>query len=415
MAGNNLTHTERKAFKEMLHLDILRGKDSTGVAVINTRGNWDAVKRKGTAWDLFETKPFDEVMRYQEYAYIGHNRAATKGKVNNINAHPFEFEDVVGVHNGTIRGQHRLIDNAQFEVDSENIFHSIQEIGLEDTLAVLDGAYCLNYWDKRDETLVLLRNSERPMFFCYSEDNKNVFWASEAWMISVALSRNNIKFGKIQELPKNHVYRFHIDRKIKGGDISTDVEPFVPFVPPRPVTTYGTGSGGNSGNSRNVFKPKGEEVNPNELVGKEVEFVVEGQRAGLYGAKFIEGSVEDEGVKVRFNSFGYPELEYDLLNEKDVTWQGVIRSFGSDNTGYYFNLDPRTVDQVLVDDPILGYQDKLLTEDEFMSKTKNGCAWCQEIPFIEDADDLHWIDDESHVCKSCQGLDMVKEYINQAS
>lgn len=413
MAGNNLTFQERKAFKDMLALDVLRGKDSTGVAVVNSRGNWDVVKRKGTAWDLFETKAFDDVMRFQEYVYIGHNRAATKGKVNNINAHPFEFEDVVGVHNGTIRGQHRLIDNAQFEVDSENIFHSIQQIGLRDTLDVLDGAYCLNYWDKRDETLVLLRNEERPMFFAFSEDKKNVFWASEAWIISAALSRNGVKYTKIHELTKNSIYRFHIDRRIKGADIDLRVQAFTPFVAPR--AAYNTTAPKSSGQSKNVFKPKELGFNPNEMLQQDVEFTIDGVRHGLYGSEYIQGTVKSKGIEVRFNSFGYPEIRRAMIEEKDVSWTGYIRSYGQDNGSYYFNLDPRTVELVEMEEIVLGFEDKPLNEEEFHKITDKGCAWCSEPPSFEEAEELEWISHNSHVCKSCQENDEVRGYLTQAS
>lgn len=403
----------------MLHLDIHRGKDSTGVAVVNGQGNWDLVKRKGNAWDLFEVKAFDDVMRYgSNYVYIGHNRAATKGRINNINAHPFEFEDVVGVHNGTIRGQHRLIDNAQFDVDSENIFHSIQEIGLDDTLAVLDGAYALVYWDKRDEELVIVRNNERPMFFCYSEDNRNVFWASEPWILTAALGRFGIKHGEVFNLKDSVIYRFDIERKFNGGPIVTRCREFVPFVP-KSTVVYGNQNGGNVTNtygthSNNVFKGR---INPQEFLQKEVEFTVVGKRTGAaYSVSYIECKEKEEGLTLRLNSFDSTPLIEDMLKNPDILWRGTIRSFGMLNNNHYFNLDPRTIEEVGDDyeDVHLGYQDRMLTEEEWHNKTKTGCAWCSAAPEAEDSLTLMWVSEDTFVCEGCQEQDEVKDYLKQA-
>lgn len=145
----NIEKAHKDAFRTLLCLDTIRGPHSTGVATINSQGEWDMVKRRGTPWDLFDSREYHTTINKVTYGLIGHNRYATQGKVNQTNAHPFEFEDVVGCHNGTLRGQHRLPEHTRFEVDSENIYYAIQTEGLDATLAKLDGAYALSYWDKR--------------------------------------------------------------------------------------------------------------------------------------------------------------------------------------------------------------------------------------------------------------------------
>src|SRR3546814_12623264 len=42
---------------------------------------------------------------YNSKAFIGHNRAATLGKVNGLNAHPFRYDNIMGAHNGTLDTQ----------------------------------------------------------------------------------------------------------------------------------------------------------------------------------------------------------------------------------------------------------------------------------------------------------------------
>lgn len=425
MAGNNIIQKDREAFKFMLHLDIHRGKDSTGVAIVNAQGNWDLIKRAGNAWDLFGLKAFDDIMRYGgRYAYIGHNRAATKGKVNNINAHPFEMADVVGAHNGTIRGQHRLIDNTDFEVDSENIFHSIQEIGVNQTLDVLDGAYALSYWDKRDSQLVLLRNNERPLWFCFSEDYRNVYWASEKWILTVALSRNSIKHTEVEPIEPGSIYRFNFELKFNGGPITYTQEAFVPFVPPKTATNvYRSGSNKGQGQQSNgspkqSLIPK-ETLNPSLYVHREVTFLVKGERTGgHYGSTYIEAEEMEENLELRIPVLNRGDLIDELLDNKDIIWKGIISSYGkyAGNKTFY-NINPRSVEE-LVDDDIdvfLGFRDRILEEKEWRDKTEKGCAWCSDIPFPDAAPDLHWVSDDTFVCEECQKTDEVKSYIGHIS
>mgnify|MGYP005818269533 FL=1 len=104
-----------------------------------------------------------------------------------------------------------------------------------------------------------------------------------------------------------------------------------------------------------------------------------------------------------------------MIEEKDVSWTGYIRSYGQDNGSYYFNLDPRTVELVEMEEIVLGFEDKPLNEEEFHKITDKGCAWCSEPPSFEEAEELEWISHNSHVCKSCQENDEVRGYLTQAS
>tara|TARA_Y100001951_G_C11298065_1_gene277566 strand:- start:21066 stop:22280 length:1215 start_codon:yes stop_codon:yes gene_type:complete len=245
---------EKSAFEAMLVMDVLRGKHSTGVTGVKADGSWTTAKIADVPHVLFDMKKYDKLKAQQNWVLMGHNRYATKGEINSRNAHPFEMEDVVGCHNGTIRTQWRLPDYRDFDVDSENIFHSVQQQGLEDTLAILDGAYALTYWDKRTHQFVVVRNNERPLYYALSKDEKTLFYASEAWMINVACGRENIPIKTVVDIRKNTIYRFDIDMRHNGDDIMADMESFDPFVPP--VTTYSSYSTG--GRSASGSFPSGQ-------------------------------------------------------------------------------------------------------------------------------------------------------------
>lgn len=189
-----------KAIKTLLILDSLRGTDSTGVAVVSRQGEVKVAKELGDPFRLFDNKRFDKAFSGMNCVAIGHNRFATQGKVNVRNAHPFEFDELVGAHNGTLRNKHVLVDSRDFEVDSENLYHHIAKKGLRDAIDPLDGAWALVWWDKKDSTLNFLRNEERPLWFAKEKTTNVFFWASEKWMLSVALSRHDIQFDDPFEL-----------------------------------------------------------------------------------------------------------------------------------------------------------------------------------------------------------------------
>lgn len=414
--GGAISKKEKDAFKLMLHLDIIRGPHSTGVASVTTNGGWELVKKKGTAWDLFDSKQYDDVMRPTSYALIGHNRYATKGKINAINAHPFEFEDVVGAHNGTITGQWRLPDNAEFEVDSENIFHSIQNQGLEDTLAILDGAYALTYWDKRTDDLVLVRNDKRELSYCYSEDGKTVFWASEQWMLYVALSRNGIKHGEVMEVVADHIYRFSFPTKyVKDGEeVTVSIQKFKPFQTPVTTKSHNPYYQGKGQTPKLEDKSKGDAAKMPRL-GETVEFTIDGISTTKFSQDYLSGSViDDPSIEVRIFVPKDSKLWQELLAEKDDSvFKGKVASVAVDLSAV--NINYAMIEQVEEEeeevDTILGYDNKLLTDQQFLEKTEKGCAWCSGPVGLSQAGSVHWLSSNEYVCSECLETKAVQEFI----
>lgn len=210
--AGDIRQAEKKMFRDMLIFDQVRGFDSTGIAsvALGTRPEGPSVyKEVGPAqniWDFDGTKSFDHrgVLSGSSKVLIGHNRAATIGKVTADNAHPFKFGNITGAHNGSLTLWDDLLDAHKFTVDSKAIFNDIDGNGIDHTWKNFRGAAALSYWNEKEQTLNLIRNSQRPLYTIRSRDEKTLFWASEWEMIWLAARRNGVKLfleeGKTNEI-----------------------------------------------------------------------------------------------------------------------------------------------------------------------------------------------------------------------
>lgn len=190
--AGKLEARDEKLMKRLFIQDYFRGPDSTGFATLLLTGQAKISKVSSHPIDLFQMKSFTDLLSaYKSSVFLGHNRYATKGLVNSYNAHPYEFDHIVGAHNGTLEKSswdalHKNL-GTEYPVDSMAIIAHLAKFGVEATVKLLQGAWSLVWIDTSTKTLNFLRNSERPMWLCYSEDVKKVFWASEHPMIRAAL------------------------------------------------------------------------------------------------------------------------------------------------------------------------------------------------------------------------------------
>lgn len=207
------------AFNNALLFNIPRGRDSTGV--------WSCDRDTGRkvkdmyilkapvhALDLQEFKSYDRVVNSVKHCIIGHGRSATVGRISRGNAHPFDFDNIAGAHNGTISSynMNKLEDHDKFGTDSEAIFHNINRYGVETTIeALTGGAWALTWYDKTDHSINLLRNDQRPLFFAVINDGKTLIWGSEPGVLHAACERNNIETDELmEELPVNVWYKWRL-------------------------------------------------------------------------------------------------------------------------------------------------------------------------------------------------------------
>lgn len=448
--------SEQDAFKLLLQLDTIRGPHSTGViSVGSTVGSWQYLKAVGTPWELMEGSDWTKFSNSTHRVLCGHNRWATVGEVNSDNAHPFVHGNFIGVHNGTLRAQWRLKDHKDHDVDSSNIYYNMMHEGVEETLKKLDGALALVWYNAETHQLCMVRNSERPLMITKTEDGNTYFWASEGWMLSVALAKSAIKHGEIVEVEAGKLVTFDVP---VGSDVSK-LENFLPkikpvefykYIPPvydhtahssgkNEYDGYGIYGGhrpryaGRTTTSRSlvpfVRSPTGRDILEGYL-HKTVVFSVVGARS-LNNQDFILCEVEDNvGADIRIFVTAKTKTGKLLLGSSHLFKAKVKGMTTKEHFGHYLTVDHRSIQVVTETQDILNQRDESAGEvtesvtkfsvykneqvdiDTWYRHTADGCGWCGSFPTPKDADTLTWNATREFFCSDCLKDHNVREFLN---
>lgn len=215
-----------------LALDTLRGTDSTGVMTVTGGFDVNTIKSVMPGDRFVHTDRFQKAWR-PGWAQVGHNRAATSGKVTVNNAHPFLDGPIALVHNGTLWAGGTTLPkvNADLDVDSAQIAHNFAEHAPDkatEILGEIDGAFTLVWFDKRDGSVNMARNSERPMHYCVGR-KRDIMWfmsdGAHLAAINKSMSARESHGLTIFSLDK------HLHLKWVQGNMVPEVAKFSPFVP----------------------------------------------------------------------------------------------------------------------------------------------------------------------------------------
>jgi len=229
MAGT-LEYKHKQVMKDLLFLNSLRGRDSTGLTAIKRDRTVLTRKMTVPGYEFIEHPSVEKAMSFNDQLWIGHGRFKTTGEITRANAHPFEVLDedgdvfLVGAHNGTLVNKYEIqnkLKGDKFDTDSETLFNWLAEApNYKEAIAKLRGAWSLVWWDPTVDSVHFCRNDERPLTYAYTKDRKAVVWASEAWMIINACSRNGLELEKSDRgfscyatLP-DHLYTLPIPQRI---------------------------------------------------------------------------------------------------------------------------------------------------------------------------------------------------------
>lgn len=231
----NINVTHEKAFNHMLVMSTLRGDDSCGVASVSTEEGAPVtlIKGLGTGYDMICTKKYENLMRGHHRALLGHNRSATKGSVTVANAHPFVFNNIVGMHNGTLSyGTTNVIKNGKsYGTDSEALIAQLdvnepKDVFLDNMTDDTD-AYAVVWYDRRNDTINIIRNDKRTLYGCFTKNKEALFIMSEVEMLNSVVNRNKIECSRAFAFNTDVLYRWAIPNKeqIFGKGAQEKVEP----------------------------------------------------------------------------------------------------------------------------------------------------------------------------------------------
>lgn len=411
MIAGDITYKLDKVFKTLLILDSLRGTDSTGIAAVMRNGNADIAKQVGNPFELMDMPKFDRLICRFNKVLLGHNRYATSGSVDRKNAHPFEFDGLIGAHNGTLTNKYRLDDSADFKVDSENLYHHINKNGLEHAINIIKGAWSLIWWDKDKCTINLLRNKERPMFIAYTKDGSAIIAASEAWMIEVACSREGVAITDVYSTKVDTHYSFPIDNQGKlGAAVMNIVEGAVeapvvnnvqnlPWVPPKQQQQQKADESPKSrGTPQNV---EAATVSGGMYSGSQVTLEVIKECIDTNGARYAE-CYDPQMPTTPIRLYLKKEDNFLVLDGKEIT--GTIGRYhmkAGANRGYY-KVDYNTFRLVKPvrkeEETFLNPKGVPLSRDDW-EQNHGECAWCSAPVF---AGDVHkFTKDGETLCENC--------------
>lgn len=228
-----------------------RGREASGLAVIQGDGQYRIFKQPVEASDLVEMKGYQETISTigdQTVCILGHTRMPTKGsRWHNVNNHPIQAGNVIGVHNGMISNDDYLFSLRNMpragEVDSEVIFRLLNTADplkwngrylskVQREVNCLDGTFATLSVDIRYPGRLLVLKHLRPLCIHYEEDWQALFFSSRYIFLRKAFGRQVITealdsgFGFVfdaWQLPQNGnqpVQTF----EIKGGQRMTPTQ-----------------------------------------------------------------------------------------------------------------------------------------------------------------------------------------------
>ena len=236
--AGDMTVALRDAFKDLLVVTQFRGRDATGTFVVRNDNEYDYMKCLGTPELLIDRKTFDDrILKGLPKILAGHCRSKTAGDNTIENAHPYDCESLIGMHNGTLKSYYQMEGYDYKRTDSSLLFQHIAAYGLEETFQKIDpeGAWALVWWDATDNRLNFLRNEQRPLWFAWTKDKRAMIWASEPWMFGAIHRRVELWDGKGEEgekdrspyfqLPPNELWSFSVEGFAKKDERPLTLHP----------------------------------------------------------------------------------------------------------------------------------------------------------------------------------------------
>jgi predicted glutamine amidotransferase len=193
--------------KILLLFNQERGKDATGIwtplsgLVKTIQESEDYISSQNSIGKIIE-----------DITLMGHCRQGTIGKNNPANAHPFQYDNIVFQHNGSLTNHNAIAReyNLQFndwDVDSQVIAQILNKEQKPHVFTEIEGSFACIWTDtsrkatklKQDDSLLyILRNEERPLYYGITSEGM--------YMSSIEKSLKAINCEDIKEFDPGIIY-----------------------------------------------------------------------------------------------------------------------------------------------------------------------------------------------------------------
>lgn len=412
--STNISDNEFENFAKIFNVSSLRGEHSSGlfsVKEIETKDKkkliYSARYLKGVGSSGYFTevnwKNIKENIHDSSDTILvaGHCRHATRGSITAANAHPFNFSNIIGMHNGTLtdnigpkvpKNKNKKSKADDTETDSESFYRYLNDHTLEETLGELNeygDAYAFVWYDKVKRTINFLRNHKRPLWFAKVNES-TLYWASEKEFLMFILNRNYTGYSnniqKLSEIPVDTLITFDV----------TAVNP-VQACTLRKIE--------NIKYKRNKFVYEGYQ-GPRRGP--------HGGYAGFGGDSWDESEMYERAYNSRDKSDAIPFAENSgssvatTLEERKKLWAEASNKMKK-NEGPTSNVI--TLPNVRTSDKPIEYtiNNKDYTRDQYERLLEKGCAWCSVQADL--AEKVQWFGSEDYLCEACASDEEIKAYL----
>jgi asparagine synthetase B (glutamine-hydrolysing) len=376
---------DKDAVIDLMLVSQVRGIDSTGMIKLHQSNDnktvdytfdKDAVPSSTFLYERYNDL-FVPKAGHKLYGFIGHVRAATKGKVEKKNAHPFKNNKVVGVHNGTIHGS---FDNwHKYDTDSEAIYYNIAEMGVEKGLQAVNkankSAYALIWYDHDKGKIHFIRNSERPLWLAHSKSQHAYILASEKPFLKYVEDKYNLDYDRLILLQEDVLYT--LSKTVEPG-FNFDEKKIKAKLPPPPpvVSNYSNYNSGGAYNPVNWVSP---------AINQTAPWVPPGTDA----IEAVKKQIQD--VRHVGNVVTFPAKEKLKASQKSL--------FENDTIPFELRGKKEKIkedEKEVVHAPFL-----TLNKHDWDARVASGCLHCQQVPHYSTRGKMHWVDDDNYYCSDC--------------
>jgi len=201
LSAHSINKNQGNFLIDAFQTGVVRGHHGTGMITVQPDGSASGVSRAIAGGEFLSDdktrKHLDKASRAK--LVVGHNRFTTSGENIDEHCHPFEYENVIGVHNGSVPdGPLQKIDpDKSHVVDSSRIYAALDKA--DDPIEVLKhihtGAYALVWYDRRDKSLYMARNGQRPLHI--AETAGGLVFSSELGMLGWLIARNSLAYKNV--------------------------------------------------------------------------------------------------------------------------------------------------------------------------------------------------------------------------